>query len=55
MSRINFARLAAVTTGLTCLLLASADPTFAAANCIKGEHKPPYKLGWATSIRSRRG
>jgi len=47
MSKINFARLALVATGLTCLLLASAGPTLAAANCIKGEHKPPYKIGWA--------
>jgi ribose transport system substrate-binding protein len=47
MTKINFARLAAVATGLACLSLASAGSAFAAANCIKGEHKPPYKLGWA--------
>jgi ribose transport system substrate-binding protein len=36
-----------VAAGLALLQLASAGSSFAAANCIKGEHKPPYKLGWA--------
>ena len=25
----------------------AAAPALAAANCIKGEHKPPFKIGWA--------
>ena len=29
------------------LQLASAGSSLAAANCIKGEHKPPFKIGWA--------
>jgi ribose transport system substrate-binding protein len=28
-------------------LVLTAAPAFAAANCVKGEHKPPFKLGWA--------
>ena len=35
----------AVATGLA--LVATAGSALAAANCINGEHKPPYKLGWA--------
>lgn len=33
--------------GLAFAQLAAAPPAAAAANCVKGEHKPPYKLGWA--------
>jgi ribose transport system substrate-binding protein len=50
MKTINFARLAAtpmVVVALAVLQLASAGSSFAAANCIKGEHKPPFKIGWA--------
>ena len=50
MKTINLARLAVtpvVAAGLAFLQLASAGSSFAAANCIKGEHKPPFKLGWA--------
>ena len=50
MKKMNFARLAltpVVAAGLALLQLASAGSTFGAANCIKGEHKPPYKIGWA--------
>ena len=50
MNKMNFARLASrliVAAGLALLQLASAGSAFAAANCIKGEHKPPYKIGWA--------
>src|ERR1700751_1720558 len=50
MKTINLARLAVrplVAAGLALLQLASAGSSLAAANCIKGEHKPPYKLGWA--------
>jgi ribose transport system substrate-binding protein len=28
-------------------LMATAGSALAAVGCIKGEHKPPYKLGWA--------
>src|SRR5271163_5071019 len=44
MSTKNLARIA-IAAALT--LVATAGPALAAANCIKGEHKPPYKLGWA--------
>ena len=27
--------------------MATAAPALAAAKCIKGEHKPPFKIGWA--------
>ncbi len=50
MKTINIARLAfapLIVAGLALLQVASASPSFAAANCVKGEHKPPYKLGWA--------
>ena len=50
MIRIGISRFAiapAVIAGLTLLQLVSAGSALAAANCIKGEHKPPYKLGWA--------
>ena len=50
MKTVNFTRLAfapMVVAGLALLQLASAGSSFAAANCIKGEHKPPFKLGWA--------
>ena len=47
MKTINFTRLALASAGLALLQLASLSSSFAAANCIKGEHKPPYKLGWA--------
>ena len=46
----NFLRLSiapVVAAGLALVQLASAGSALAAANCIKGEHKPPYKLGWA--------
>jgi ribose transport system substrate-binding protein len=48
--KIDFARLAVapvIAGGLALLQLASAGSSFAAANCIKGEHKAPFKLGWA--------
>ncbi len=50
LKTINFARLAftpLVVATLAVLQLASAGSSFAAANCIKGEHKPPFKVGWA--------
>ena len=50
MYKMSLARLAvmpAVAAGLALLQLASVSPTLAAANCIKGEHKAPYKIGWA--------
>jgi len=28
-------------------IVQTVAPASAAANCVKGEHKPPYKLGWA--------
>src|SRR5436305_13603021 len=37
----------AVAAGLALAQLASAGSAAAAANCIKGAHKTPYKLGWA--------
>lgn len=37
----------AMAAGLALLLVGSAGSALAAANCIKGEHKPPYKIGWA--------
>ena len=33
--------------GLACAQFAGASPAAAATNCVKGEHKPPFKLGWA--------
>src|SRR5579863_8199544 len=36
-----------VAAGLALLQLAGAGSAVAAANCIKGEHKPPFKIGWA--------
>ena len=33
--------------GLAFAQLAGAAPATAAANCVQGTHKPPYKLGWA--------
>ena len=33
--------------GLALLQLAGAGSALAAANCIKGEHKAPFKIGWA--------
>ena len=50
MKKTNWLRLAfapAVAAGFALVQLACAGPALAAANCIKGEHKPPYKLGWA--------
>jgi ribose transport system substrate-binding protein len=50
MNKANFARLGlapVLAAGLALLQLASAGSAAAAANCIKGEHKPPYKIGWA--------
>src|SRR5579872_3951889 len=43
MRKTGFTR--AVIAGL--LFAASAGSALAAANCVKGEHKPPFKLGWA--------
>jgi ribose transport system substrate-binding protein len=37
----------AVFAGLALAQFATTAPAAAAANCVKGEHKPPYKLGWA--------
>ena len=45
MKTINLARLAVMASaavGLALLQLASAGSSLAAANCIKGEHKPPF-------------
>ncbi|HZZ63679.1 MAG TPA: ABC transporter substrate-binding protein, partial [Roseiarcus sp.] len=50
MKTISLARLAiapAVIAGLALVQLASAGSAFALAHCIKSEHKPPYKIGWA--------
>ena len=50
MNKMNFARLAVtpvVAAGLALLQFASAGSALAAANCIKGEHKAPFKIGWA--------
>ena len=50
MDKMNFARLGlapVLAAGLALLQLASAGSAVAAANCIKGEHKPPFKIGWA--------
>jgi ribose transport system substrate-binding protein len=50
MNKMNFARLGlapALVAGLALLQLASSGSAVAAANCIKGEHKAPFKLGWA--------
>ena len=50
MNKMNFARLAfapVVVTGLALLQLAGAGSAVAAANCIKGDRKPPYTIGWA--------
>jgi ribose transport system substrate-binding protein len=33
--------------GLALAQLADASPATAAANCVQGTHKPPYRLGWA--------
>ncbi len=38
---------AALLCGLAAFQFGTAAPAAAAANCVKGEHKPPYKLGWA--------
>ncbi|SER54001.1 monosaccharide ABC transporter substrate-binding protein, CUT2 family [Faunimonas pinastri] len=32
---------------LSILAFAASSPAFAASNCIKGDRKPPYKVGWA--------
>jgi ribose transport system substrate-binding protein len=50
MNKMNFARpslVPLVAAGLALLQLASAGSAVAAANCIKGEHKAPFKIGWA--------
>ena len=50
MTRTTFLRLAiapAVAAGFALAQLAGAGTALAAAHCIKGEHKAPYKLGWA--------
>src|SRR5260370_38983913 len=50
MNKMNFARpglASVVAAGLALLQLASTGSAFAAANCIKGEHKAPFKIGWA--------
>src|SRR5271155_3485343 len=50
MNKMSFARLGlapVVAAGLVLLQLAGAGSAVAAANCVKGEHKPPYKIGWA--------
>src|SRR5580658_7036642 len=50
MWKMNLGRPAVVPALAACLALlqlASVSPTLAAANCIKGEHKAPYKIGWA--------
>ncbi len=50
MTRTNWLRLAlapAVAAGFAVVQLACAGPALTAANCIKGQHKPPYKLAWA--------
>lgn len=40
-------RLLAGIGALTAVAVIAAGPAFAAANCIKGDRKPPYRLGWA--------
>ena len=50
MKRTSFVRLAiapALAAAIGLVQLAGGGSALAAANCIKGEHKPPYKLGWA--------
>src|SRR5580698_5874538 len=50
MNKMNFARLGlapVIGAALALMQIVTAGPSFAAANCIKGEHKPPYKIGWA--------
>src|SRR6202021_703638 len=50
MNKLNFARLGfapVAAAGLALLQLAGAGSALAAANCIKGEHKAPFKIGWA--------
>src|ERR1700685_532574 len=50
MNKMNFARpslVPVIAAGLALLQLASAASSLAAANCIKGEHKAPFKIGWA--------
>ncbi len=50
MNKMNFARpglACVVAAGLALLQLGSAGSAAAAANCIKGEHKAPFKIGWA--------
>ena len=44
MKKTSFARVA-IAANLALVL--GAGSALAAANCIKGEHKPPYKIGWA--------
>jgi len=43
MTKTGFARVVIASL----LFVTSAGSALAAANCIKGEHKPPFKLGWA--------
>lgn len=41
-------KLPCLTAGVACLaLLAGSVSAHAAAKCVKGEHKPPFTLGWA--------
>ena len=50
MNKMIFARSSlapVVAAGLALLQLAGAGSALAAANCIKGEHKAPFKIGWA--------
>jgi len=48
---LRFAIAPAALAGLALLQFAASGGALAAANCIKGEHKPPYKIGW-TNIYS---
>ncbi len=49
MNKLNFARLGRACTSRSRPLAACRPPVWAlaAANCIKGEHKAPFKIGWA--------
>jgi ribose transport system substrate-binding protein len=44
----NLMRLSSVSLVAAALAVASVSPASALANCVKGDRKPPYKLGWST-------
>src|SRR5947199_9415672 len=45
--QMNTKSIAWLAAAAAATLMATAAPALAAANCVKGEHKPPFKLGWA--------